>query len=208
MHKTFTKTKPKFGDVVFIDGREDWNVIGKMIRFLENGAKHPTDKFMPNHIGMIVEVHKEIEECKIIQSGWAGVKIISLKFWSNNSKTNIIVKRCNRPIFERRKRILKKWLLRQVGKKYDYLALVNILIRFIILQIIDNKIIKYFIRHLPNFLSSKIKFTCSELVARAFTEAVGIHIFKDIDSANITPYDEYRSKKLRTIAKIINFEYK
>ena len=208
MHKTFTKNKIKFGDVVFIDGRAEFNLVGKMIRFITIGGHHPYDKFVPNHVGIIIEAHDDIHECKIIQSGWAGVKIKSLKFWSKHPKTNIIVKRCNRPELERRKRVLKKWLLKQIGKKYDYLGLIGILIRFIALFVIESRIIRFIIAHIRNPLSSRLKFTCSELIARAFMEVVGIRIFKDIEPEMITPYDEYRSKKLRTIAKIINFQYK
>lgn len=207
MHKTFTKTRLSLGDVVFIDGRAKWNIIGKTIRFIENGGKHPVDKFMPNHIGIVIESHDDIKECKIIQSAFVGVKIIALKHWSNNLKTNIIIKRCNRLKSEKRKKVLKKWLLKQVGKKYDYPALAGILLRFVLLKTVENKLVKYFIRRMKNPLASKIKFTCSELVARAFKEAIRIYIFKHVDSANITPYDIYKSKKIRTIAKIINFEY-
>lgn len=208
MHKTFIKNKLRFGDVVFIDGRAPWNIVGKMIRFIENDAKHPYSLFMPNHVGIIIEAHDDIHECKIIQSAFIGVKIKKLELWSKHPQCNIIVKRCTRPEFERRKRVLKRWLYKQVGKKYDYLALIGILIRFIALYIIENKIIRMIIAHLKNPLASRIKFTCSELVARAFIEIIGIHIFKDISSDMITPYDEYKSKKLKIIAKVINFEYK
>ena len=206
MQKTFTKIPPKWGDVVFIDSRSPGNITAKMIRFIENGGKSSPDKFMPHHLGMIIEVHDELKECKIIQSGLGGVKIVAIKGWSNNPKTNIIVKRCNRPRFERRKRILKKWLLKQVGKKYDYLACAGIIIRFIILKAMENRFVRYFISRLKNPLASRIKFTCSEFIARAFL-AINIRIFKNIHPVNITPYDEYRSKKLRTVAKIINFQY-
>ncbi len=207
MHKTFTKNKLKFGDIVFIDNRANWNILGKMVRFIENGGKHPKTHFMPNHVGIILEAHDDIGECKIIQAGYGGVKRRALKYWIQHPKTNIIVKRCYKQVFEGRKRVLKSWLLRQEGKKYDFPALLGILLRWVLLTIIDNKLIIYFIRHLPNPLSSKIKFTCSELVARAFKEAIRISLFKNVSSGNITPYDEFRSKKIRTVAKIIQFQY-
>jgi len=207
MKKKSKNTKLEIGDVVFIDGRAKWNLIGKMIRFVENGGKHPTTKFMPNHIGTVIESYNDIKECKIIESSLVGVRIMPIKHWSNNSKTNIIIKRCNKLKSEKYKKVLKKWLLKQVGKKYDYPALVGILLRFILLRIVKNKFFKFFIRRMKNPLANKIKFTCSELVARGFKEAIRIYIFKHVDPANITPYDIFRSKKLKTIAKIINFEY-
>ncbi len=206
MQKSFTKSAPRWGDIVFIDSRAPSNILAKAIRFVQNGGKPSPNNFMPHHLGMIIEVHDELKECKIIQSGLGGVKISAIKGWSDNPKTNIIVKRCNRPRFEKRKKILKKWLLKQVGKKYDYPAIAGILIRFVILKAMKNRFARYFISRLRNPLASRIKFTCSEFIARAFL-AININIFKNIDPANITPYDIYRSKKIRTVARIDNFPY-
>lgn len=207
MKKTLTKSKHRWGDIVFIDNRSPSNILARAIRFVENGGKLSPDKFMPHHLGIIIEVHDDLKECKIIQSGLGGVKISAIKGWSDNPKTNIIVKRCNRAKFEKRKKILKKWLLKQVGKKYDYPACAGILIRFMVLKATKNRIARYFISRLKNPLASRIKFTCSEFVAKAFIEAVKIRIFKNIDPANITPYDIYKSKKLRIVTKITNFDY-
>jgi len=199
--------KLQFGDIVFIDGRSSWNILGRAIRIVENGGKHPEDRFVPNHIGIVIETHNDINECKIIQSAFTGVKIKPLRLWAKHPKANIVIKRY-RGAFEHWKRVrMERWLLKQDGHPYDWGQAFAILGRYFLLELIENPRLKYFIKRIwQNPWDSKIKFICSELVHLAYLYHVE-SLWSATTPGFVTPWDLYRSKKLRTIVKILNCSY-
>jgi len=208
LKNNFAGSSPKEMDLVFMDGRQISNIGGNLIRFLESGGRHPKNKFFPNHCGIIIEANNDIHKCKVIQAGLRKVEIKELSIWSKNTKINVVIKRCTRPELEQRKRQLKHWLKNQVGKKYDYLAIVWMTLRAIVLYcIIKNKFLRWLLMPIKNIFSSKERFTCSELIGRAFQEIVGIKMYYNIHYTNLTPNNEYMSKKFRTIKRIYNFQY-
>jgi len=206
--KSITGRDLKFGDVVFIDGRSWFNIIGRAIRTVQNGGKHPDHSFNPNHIGIVIEENENLHEVKIIQSAFLGVRIRRLGGWTQHPKCNITVKRYNDEFTDVQRRVMKTWLKSKIGCWYDYPALAGIFIRYILLQMIENKIIAYFIKRLwKNPFDSKIRFICSEIVYYAYLYSVHVAIWTETHPSFITPYDEMRSKKFTTIGRYWNYQY-
>jgi len=199
--------KLQFGDVVYIDDRSPHNLVGKIIRTLENGGKHPDKFFIPNHCGVVIESNENFHETKIIQSAYLGVRVKKLGRWSSHKYCNVIVKRYKWYFPDYKKRQMKGWLEDKIGLPYDFLSLLPMLGKYYLLKIVENPIIKIFIRRLPNPLDSKVKFICSELIFRAFFEILNIIIWSNCHPSDVTPYDEFRSKKFRVIARVMNFDY-
>lgn len=197
----------KVGDIIYIDGRSKWNLLGRAIRIIENGGKHPDNSFMPNHIGVVIETSNNLGEVKIIQSAFIGVRIKKLKLWVSHKNYNTVFKRFRGALPHWKLRKLKMWFYSQDGAPYDWFALVPIFIRFILLEICKNKVIRFFLSKIwQNPFDSKIKFFCSELVYRGF-ECIGIIVSNEIPGF-VTPYDIYKNKRFRTIDKLFNYKYK
>lgn len=194
-------------DIIFIDDRSIGNLVAKAVRYVECGGKYPTNNFAPNHCGVVVETNDNIHEVKIAQAQGNGVSVKPLKLWSKHSKVNIIVKRYNRPFKGKRKKLLN-WYLSKVGSKYDFVALVGILGRYLLLKHGKSMLIRWYCKHRRNPFGSKIKFFCSEYIYKGFLEILRVHLWRDYHWTYITPLDLYKSKKLTTIAKHFNYKYK
>jgi hypothetical protein len=197
----------KFGDVVFIDGRSSKNWIGKAVRIVQRGGKHPDKEFCPNHIGVVIEENNDLNKVKVIQSAFVGVRIKELGLWTNHPKCNIEVKRYKGTFENWKRQRMKKWLYAQDGKPYDYFSLIGIFARYLLLEMIEHKFVRYIIHNwLPNYFDSKIKFICSELIFRAY-QLAGVILWTETNPGFVTPYDIYKTKKLRTIGRKFNYEY-
>jgi uncharacterized protein YycO len=119
----------------------------------------------------------------------------------------MIVKRYKNEFPDYKKRQMKTWLKNKIGLPYDVLSTFGILLAYVIYQSLNNKILKYFIKHIPNPLDSKFRIICSELVYMAFLEILGVSIWVDCHASYVSPYDEYRSKDFRTTGYYFNFSY-
>jgi hypothetical protein len=196
------------GDVIFIDGRSKWNIIGRAIRVVQTGGKHPDHTFNPNHIGIVIEENDNLHEVKVIQSAFLGVRIRKLGGWTKHPTCNITVKRYNRTLTDIQKRVMMSWLKSQIGRWYDYPALLGIILRYILLKAIEHPVIKYFFKRLVrNPFDGKLRFICSELVYYAFLYGTHESIWTETTPGFITPYDEFRSKKFTTIGRYWNYQY-
>ncbi len=197
----------KFGDIIFIDERTKWNIIGRAIRVLQNNGKHPDNFFMPNHNGIVFEENEDLHKVKIIQSALAGVKVVVLGYWTKQKTTNIVAKRYRGYFPDYKKAQMKVWLKHKIGLPYDFLSFIPILIKYFVLKMIENPIFRKIIKHLPNPLDSKTRIICSELIWRAWLEILAIMVWVSIHPSYISPWDEYRSKKFRTMGRYYNFPY-
>lgn len=83
------------------------------------------------------------------------------------------------------------WLDRQLGRRYDYSALIGIFIRALMRKLGLNK------GPFKNFLESKIRFYCAELV-ETYAEKTGERLWHGPISY-VTPYDLYRSRKITRV---------
>lgn len=197
----------KFGDLIFVDSRSSLNILGRAIRIMEAGGVHPDGYFMPNHNGIVVEENEDIYQVKVIQSAILGVKVVPLGLWVSHRKCNIVATRYRGHFADYKKRQMKVWLKTKIGLPYDYLSFLPILAKYFLLKCVENPIIRKIIKHLPNPLDSKTRFICSELVFRAFQEVLGVIIWTDIHPSYVSPYDELRSKKFRTVGRYFNYDY-
>jgi len=198
-----------FGDIIFVDSRNPNDILARAVKVMENGGKYPTDKFVPNHCGIVIEENKDINKVGIIQSAWhGGVKIKPLNAWIKSSFINVIVKRYKEHFPDYKKRQMEVWLKNKLGLPYDVLSVLGIIVGYFLYQATDNPIIKKLIKHLPNLLDSKVRILCSELVFRAFLEVMAVVIWSGCHPSFVSPYDEFRSKKFRTVGRYFNFEYK
>jgi len=197
----------KLFDIIFMDDRNKWNIGAKAVRILENGGESPDNEFMPAHVGVVVEENDNIHEIKVIQASLTGVTIKPLKMWSLNKDCNITVRRYKEVITDIQRRRLKSWLINKLGLGYDYLSFLFMLVRYLLISGVDNPIIKEFIKHYPNFLQNKLKYSCSELIWEAWNNCIGVNIWTNIYPSDISPYDELRSKQFKTIGRYYNYDY-
>lgn len=197
----------KLFDIVLMDDRNKWNIGAKAVRILSNGGKHPDNEYMPAHIGIVIEENDEINEIKVIQASIDGVKIKKLGLWASNKDCNLVVRRYKSTITDIQKRKLKSWTYSKLGLGYDYLSFLFIFVRYILIDGVENPIIKKIIQHFPNFLQNKLRYSCSEFVWEAWHNCLGVNIWTNIYPSDISPYDELRSKRFKTIGRHYNFEY-
>lgn len=198
-------TKLKFGDLVFIDDRSFWNKMANMIRYVQTGGETNINYYCPNHCVMVLEEHPDINKVKVMQANYGGVSIKELSCWINHPKVNIIIERYKGKL--RYEKSMELWMKEQEGKKYDYPAVVAIYARYLILRYSKSRFIRWYLKHKRNPLSSEKRFICSEFILRAYLKA-RIHLIRGKHFTNGTPYDIYKSKKIKPILKIYNHEYK
>ncbi len=199
----------KFGDLVLIDDRRWFNVLGYLIRFVENGGEHPDDIFMAHHLGFVVEENEELGKVKVWEASMIGVRISPLSLWMKKSKTNLEARRYVRRISDSQKKKFNAWFEERKGFGYDFGALLGYLGRWIAIEVAENKFVKILIKFFfkKNPLQSKIRFHCSELYYSAFKEVIKVSLWREPCASFVTPYDLQKSKKLKTIGKWYQFEY-
>lgn len=197
----------KFGDLVFTDDRGYWNILGRAIRMMQNGGKHPDNKFMPNHVGIIIKENDDINEIGIIQSAGWGVRIKKLGVWIENSQSNLLFRRYKKPFTKIQKSRLLSWLKSKDGLFYDYPSIVATIVKYFVMEAFDNKFIKWIIKRWKNPLDSPTRFICSELVFKAWKNCMGVIICPSANPSDVSPYDEMRSKQFRTIGRYYNYDY-
>ena len=122
---------PKLGDILLVKGKW-YNPISKLIELLTKGKYSHSAVFL--------------EENLIIESGWHGVVVSSSKKYLGRSD----ILRLRFKSFQREEFSL--FLIKQLGKKYDFLGLIGIL-RSILFNIDTNP------------FNNKNRFWCSELIA-------------------------------------------
>jgi len=199
----------KFADLVLIDDRRWFNFLAYLIRFVENGGKHPIDKFMSNHLGFVVEENEELSKVKVWEASMVGVKITPLERWMKNPKTNLEVRRYKKPITASQKKKFNSWFEKRKGFGYDFGALAGYLTRWCAMELVENKLLKILVKFFfgKNYLESKIRFHCSEIYYLAFRKILRVSLWREIDPSFVTPYDLQKTKKLKTIGRWYQFEY-
>lgn len=194
-------------DIVFMDDRNKWNIGAKAVRILSNGGKHPDNEFVPAHVGIVIEENENFHEVKVIQASLTGVRIKKLGLWSLNKDCNITVRRYRATITDVQKRKLKAWTLSKLGLGYDYLSFLFIFIKYVLISGVENPIVKEVIKHFPNFLQNKSRYSCSEYIWEAWKNCLGVNIWSNIYPSDISPLDELKSKQFKTIGRLYNYDY-
>ena len=198
----------QIGDLVFVDRRTSDNFIGRIIRVVENNGIYPLDEFMPNHVGIVIEEAENVRDIKVIGAFPPGPKIQSLSYWLDNPNVNTCVRtfRDFIPLYQRY--TMRRWMYKYYKDKipYDILSLVGILLKYLILQKVNNKFINFLIRYIWNDnIQNRVYLNCAELTYKIY-KSVGlspISFFPDY----AFPSDYYLSKRWRTIYHNYNYDY-
>lgn len=204
--KSIEGKKLKFGDVVFVDNRVWYNVLGRVIRYVQTGGKTNINYFCPAHAVTVYEENEDIGKVKIIHATSFKVKVQNLSILLNKKKVNLVIKRYRGKL--KHKDLMREWLREQIGKDYDVLALAGIYGRYLLMRYTKSKFIRWYLRGKENPLASKKRFVCSELIYGAYYLIEKIKLWRNCHSTNVTPWDIFRSKKLKTVVKLFMYDYK
>jgi len=176
--------KIKAGDIFFTRNN---SIISRAIRLVETG-KFKQD--VPSHCGIIESVCEVDGKIRIftLESLFGGTVSGLLENYCRKG-THVWIKR-TKGYFRTEQALL--WAYKQRFVKYDALALLGIFIRAIMRKLGLEKF-----PMIKNYLNSKRRFYCSEYVGH-YGKKGGVKYWKG-DISFWTPYDIYRSKKLRSI---------
>lgn len=167
----------KRGDILFTRNN---SLLSKAIRVVETGR---FGRNVPSHVAVIVDGYF------LIDATFRGVRKAPIRTYNKNKRW---IGRMKEP------RDIEKgieYLYGQVGKQYDFMQLVGIFARTG-LRLFGKKIYNKS-RFIRNFLDSKQKFICAELVA-IYGEETGKRLWHHHPS-NITPFDLWRSQEIEFI---------
>ena len=172
------------GDIFFT---RDNSLLSRAIRIVETN-KIPPPK-VPSHVGVITCVYTFNDDLIIetIEALATGVRVSKLHkkrgvIWLARMKGD--------------RDIVKglEWLEKQLGTRYDYLQFFSLIFRALMKKLGLKK----------NYLNSKIRFICSELVEQ-YAKETGSRLWYG-DTGFVTPYDLSRSGKLKIYKKNLTFE--
>ena len=180
-----TFDKVEAGDIFFTCD-DSW--ISKIIRFVTTGGK--INKLVPSHCGVVLltYINNDTIIVHTIEALFHGVRHHILNNYCKCG-TNVWLARMRG---ERDYQKGLKWLEKQVFVNYDIFQLLGIFIRAILQFLVTKAGLKS--PKIKNFLASKQKFICSELVEN-FAIQSGERLWKG-DVQQVTPYDLYRSDKI------------
>ena len=173
--------KLKKGDIIFFKSN---SFFSRMIRLVESAKKSQN---IPHHVAIVTGIYAN--KIAIIEATLKGVKVSSLSIYDNN---RIWFGRLKEPIGKKDMDKILVWLNSQIDIPYDYTALVGIFFRSFF-RLLGPKIYKK-VRFVRNFLDSRTRFFCSELVSMGYS-IVDVHLWHAHLSLT-TPYDLFRSDKL------------
>lgn len=176
--------KIKDGDIFFT---MDKSILSRSIRLVTTGK---VGMQVPSHVGVISIVYTingDKRICTIESLYTAGVSRRTLAKRLKNKDVTIWIGRLKKP-----RNIIKglRWLETQVGMDYDYTALLGILAKAAFRFLGLHKIAS-----VRNFLESRSRFFCSELVCE-YGKKTGKRLWHH-KSCETTPYDLFRSKEIK-----------
>ncbi len=177
--------KLKKGDIVFIDN-ESW--LSKIIQVVTSGS---LTKKVPSHVGIVIAIRSD--KVTLIEATLRGVILTDMALYYRKI---LCVKRMRGARDMDRGLV---WLASQVGIGYDYTQLFGMLARTF-WRLFGKKVYERS-RRVRNFLNSKQRMVCSELV-EIFASITGKRLWKD-QVGFVTPYDLSRSEELDEI----DFDY-
>jgi uncharacterized protein YycO len=163
--------KFKKGDVIFFDNNDFINYI---IRWGSKGES--------GHTGLMIDEYNMAEFIK------TGFRVVPISDILKDKKNRIIVGRLSKENREKLKineKLFDNFILKMIGKKYDYAQLFKI----VLAQFFKNIKLKY----------NNKSYFCSEFVTEAF---IIVNILKDIIPSNITPkylFDLFKDKEFGTL---------
>ena len=151
------------GDIVFVKTN---SFFSRMIRVVESGKKGQN---IPHHAAIVTSVYAD--KTAVIEATLRGVKISPLSIYKNGT---IWVGRLKEPISKKDMNAMLVWLNSQISMPYDYTALIGIIGRSFF-RLLGPKVYKKS-RFVRNFLDSRTRFFCSELVSMAYS-IVDVHLW-------------------------------
>lgn len=198
----------RVGDLVFKDGRTDWNLIGSLIRTVQNNGVHPDNKYCPYHVGIVIEEAEDIRDVKVLNMFIPKIKIQVLGKWLDNPNINTVI-RTYRNFIPNYKRRQMQTLMKSFYKAnipYDWLSVIGIGLKYLILKKVNNGFVRWAIRYFWNDnINNKVWLNCAELIQNIYKK-VGIFPVSNFPDY-LMPTDFYFSKKFRTIFRYYNFKY-
>lgn len=173
------------GDIVFFNTK---SLLSKAINIVQRGGlEHMNDT--PSHVATVTAIYANI--IVITEAVLSGVRVRELKI---TDKTVVGVKRIIDPLHMHEGLV---WLSEQVGRGYDYGALVGILLRSF-WRLFGKKVYQRS-KRIKNFLDSKVRFVCSEM-KYIFIQKVTEKKPWDSVASQTTVWDLYRSKLLKEVS--------
>lgn len=169
----------KKGDIVFVcnDG-----IFSHIIRLVESGKFNQS---IPSHCAIVMSVYSN--KVMLIEANYLkGVRLVSLDTYNNQ--------KCWFARMKEPRDIQKglEWLNERIGTRYDIMQLIGIFARGFF-RLLGKKVYNK-VRFIRNFLNSKQKFICSELV-EIYAGITGKRLWKG-SIGLVTPYDLFRSDKI------------
>jgi hypothetical protein len=172
----------KEGDIIFVH-TNSW--VSRMINLVQRG-KFATGS--PSHVAVVVSVHSSV--VMLIEANLRGVVLVPLKTYD---KSKVWHKRIKSP----KKMQLGLILLNeQLGVRYDFLQLWGIAARAFF-RLFGKRVYQKS-KTIRNFLDSRTRFICSELVYLYIQEVTGKKPWKSHISQT-TPWDLFRSPLLKDV---------
>lgn len=174
----------KEGDLIFVNNR---GLFSKIIRLVETGK---FNQDVPSHVAIVTSIYSN--EIMLIEANYLkGVRLISLDIYNSQ--------RCWFARMKEPRDIQEglEWLNNQLGMRYDLMQLLGIFARGFF-RLLGKRVYNR-VRFIRNFLNSKQKFICSELV-EIYAGITGKRLWKG-SIGLVTPYDLFRSPFLEIYAE-------
>ena len=200
--------KISVGDLIFKDGRTSWNLIGNLIRTIQNNGIHPDNEYCPYHVGIVIEEAEDIKDIKVLNMFMPKIKIQTISKWLENSNINTVIRSYNGFIPDYKRRTMKNlmWAYYKAGVKYDFISVIGIGLKYLIMKKVNNKFVKWAIRWFWNDnVNHKVWLNCAELIWKIYASVglVPVSFFPDY----AMPINYYKSKQWTTVYRHYNFEY-
>ncbi len=174
----------KKGDIIFINNK---GLFSKIIRLVETGR---FGQDVPSHCAVVMSIYSN--KVMLIEANYLkGIKLVSLDVYNNE--------KCWFARMKEPRDIQKglEWLNDQIGMRYDLMQIVGIFARGFF-RLLGKKVYNK-ARFVRNFLNSKQKFICSELI-EIYSSLTGKRLWHGAIGL-VTPYDQWRSKEIEIYAE-------
>jgi hypothetical protein len=174
----------KDGDLVFVGGR---SLISKAIKVVSSGRLHHL-KIVPSHVAIVSAMYGG--KVVLVEANFRRVQYVDLDIYDDY---DVWFARMKDP------RDIHKglqWANRQLGKRYDYTALVGILMRSMF-RLLGPEVYNR-VKFMRNMLESRTRFFCSELVSK-YAKETGKALWRHADSVT-TPFDLFRSDEITFVS--------